>query len=41
MKIRYTLEMTSPDQFRPKSSSVGELAIVRAEVPLPELNRWL
>jgi len=41
MKIRYTLEMTSPDQFRPKPSDAAELSIVRAEVPLPELNHWL
>jgi GNAT superfamily N-acetyltransferase len=37
--IRY-LEMTSRDQVRPPSRPASDLKFVRAEVPLPEFNRF-
>jgi GNAT superfamily N-acetyltransferase len=37
--IRY-LEMTSRDQVRPPNRPAPELKFIRAEVPLPEFNRF-
>jgi GNAT superfamily N-acetyltransferase len=35
------LEMTSPDQLRPRQSPRGDLTLARIDPPLPELNRFL
>src|SRR5947209_5549532 len=34
------LEMTSPEQLRPKRSARGDLTVARVAAPLPELNRF-
>jgi hypothetical protein len=35
------LEMLSPSQLRPAFSNSPNLAVIRAEIPCPELNRFL
>jgi ribosomal protein S18 acetylase RimI-like enzyme len=35
------LEMTSPDQLRPRRVSRGDVIFSRVEPPMPELNRFL
>lgn len=37
----YYLEMTSPDELRPKRSPRSDLLLARVPRPLPELNRFL
>lgn len=37
----YYLEMTSPDQLRPKHAETPELSVHRVELPLPEFSRFL
>jgi GNAT superfamily N-acetyltransferase len=37
----YHLEMTDPAALRPRESGRSDLEVRRAEVPLPELNRFL
>ena len=37
----YYLEMTHPDDLRPKPPVDGDLALLQAQVPCPELNRFL
>lgn len=37
----YYLEMTIPDDLRPRRIQRSDLAIARAEIPAPELNRFL
>lgn len=37
----YHLEMLSPDELRPATSGDSRLEITRAEIPCPELNRFL
>jgi hypothetical protein len=35
------LEMLEPSQLRPAFSSNPKLTVIRAEIPCPELNRFL
>ncbi len=37
----YYLEMTAPGQLRPKAGELTNVAIRQAEIPLPELGRFL
>ena len=37
----YHLEMLDPGELRPKRIERGDLEITRAEIPCPELNRFL
>lgn len=37
----YSLEMLEPSEFKPSSLNIPNLEIKRAEIPLPELNRFL
>ncbi len=37
----YYLEMTSPEQLRPRRSPRGDLLLARVPRPMPELNRFL
>ncbi len=37
----YFLEMTSPEELRPSKQRNEDLKLVRAEIPCPELNRFL
>ncbi len=39
--VTYHLEMTDPAALRPSRPAGGELEIRRAEIPCPELNRFL
>jgi GNAT superfamily N-acetyltransferase len=36
-----SLEMLSPTEFKPSTRDIANLEVVRAEIPLPELNRFL
>ncbi len=36
----YYLEMTSPSQFRPKTTDVEGFDVIRCQLPLPEYNRF-
>jgi GNAT superfamily N-acetyltransferase len=40
-EITWYLEMRSPDELRPVACPDGGITLVRAEVPSPELNRFL
>ena len=40
-KTTYTLEMSSPDQFRRKESEVADFVVSRVAEPYPELSKFL